>query len=87
MHITFNGPLVHHLLLREVEDSKLNAVSVNLFGNKCRFGRKEFYLITELKYRRRIVKKHRNYARLKTLYFKDKVGILVSEFEDMYEKA
>ncbi|XP_022156659.1 uncharacterized protein LOC111023508 [Momordica charantia] len=47
--LVFNGPLVHNILLREVEDSTVDSISFNLFGRKVSFGRREFDLISGLK--------------------------------------
>lgn len=62
-------------------------VNVDLLVNKCTFGRKEFDLITRLKYERRTIRKHEYYTKLRTLYFYDRVHISVRNFEDMYKKV
>ncbi|KAL4029994.1 hypothetical protein IC575_008225 [Cucumis melo] len=47
-NIVFNGPLIHYLLLREVEDEGKDYISFLLGGIVCTFGRREFNIITGL---------------------------------------
>ncbi|KAL4037543.1 hypothetical protein IC575_001140 [Cucumis melo] len=48
LNIVFNGPLIHYLLLREVEDEGKDSISFLLGGVVCTFGRREFNIITGL---------------------------------------
>ncbi|KAL0551486.1 hypothetical protein IC582_010574 [Cucumis melo] len=48
LNIVFNGPLIHYLLLREVEDEGKDYISFLLEGVVCIFGRREFNIITGL---------------------------------------
>ncbi|KAL0536870.1 hypothetical protein IC582_025833 [Cucumis melo] len=48
LNIVFNGPLIHYLLLREVEDEGNDSISFLLGGVVCTFGRREFNIITAL---------------------------------------
>ncbi|KAL0551780.1 hypothetical protein IC582_010869 [Cucumis melo] len=48
LNIVFNGPLIHYLLLREVEDEGKDCISFLLGGIVCTFVRREFNIITGL---------------------------------------
>ncbi|KAL0536264.1 hypothetical protein IC582_025207 [Cucumis melo] len=48
LNIIFNGPLIHYLLLREVEDEGKDCISFLLGGVVCTFCRREFNIITGL---------------------------------------
>ena len=48
MDIIFNSRLVHHILLREVEDDKANAMTFDLNGTIVTFSKEEFLLVTRL---------------------------------------
>ncbi|KAL0561749.1 hypothetical protein IC582_002190 [Cucumis melo] len=48
LNIVFNGPLIHYLLLREVEDEGKDSISFLLGGVVCTFGRREFNIVTGL---------------------------------------
>ncbi|KAL0534036.1 hypothetical protein IC582_028313 [Cucumis melo] len=50
LNIVFNGPLIHYLLLREVEDEGKDSISFLLGGIVCTFGRREFNIIIGLWY-------------------------------------
>ncbi|XP_022158660.1 uncharacterized protein LOC111025123 [Momordica charantia] len=85
--LVFNGSLVHNILLREVEDSTTDSISFNLFGRKVSFGRREFDLISGLKYDGSLVKKDTHVHRLRALYFNDRFDLVLSDLEDLYEAA
>lgn len=55
--LVFKRPLIHSLLLREVEESSPDTISLNLFGSKVSFGWREFDLINGLKYSRAPIRK------------------------------
>ena len=48
LNIVFNGPLIHYLLLREVEDERNDHISFMIGGVVCTFGRREFNIMTSL---------------------------------------
>ncbi|KAL4021090.1 hypothetical protein IC575_019879 [Cucumis melo] len=48
LNIVFNGPLIHYLLLREVEDEGKDYISFLLGGVVCTFGWREFNIIMGL---------------------------------------
>lgn len=78
MDLVFNRPLVHHLLLMEVEDSYLDMITMDILGNRVSFGYIEFDLITSLKYRRRAVRKASSCVRLRKLYLSDRTNLIVT---------
>ncbi|XP_022157998.1 uncharacterized protein LOC111024595 [Momordica charantia] len=82
--LVFNGPLIHSVLLREVEESTPDTISFNLFWTKVSFGRREFDIISGLKYYRSPVRKITYPQRLRTLYFNNSTDLLLSELEKMY---
>ncbi|XP_038885907.1 uncharacterized protein LOC120076213 [Benincasa hispida] len=48
MDIIFNSPLVHYILLREVEDDRKDAMTFNLNGMVVTFTKEDFLLVTGL---------------------------------------
>ncbi|XP_022156465.1 uncharacterized protein LOC111023353 [Momordica charantia] len=85
--LVFNGPLIHNILLREVEDSTPNTISFNLFGRRVSFGRREFDLISGLHYDRSPVRKVTHSHKLRTLYFNDRTNDVLSDFVKLYIAA
>lgn len=51
MDIVFNCLLIHHLLLREVNESRPNVISFELLENKVSFSERKFNLMTSLRLR------------------------------------
>ncbi|XP_022159253.1 uncharacterized protein LOC111025667 [Momordica charantia] len=85
LDLVFNVSLIHKILLREIEDSSTpNTISFNLFGSKVLFRRREFDIISGLKYDRSPVRKDTSPHRLRALYFNDSNDILLSDFEKIY---
>ncbi|XP_022141672.1 uncharacterized protein LOC111011977 [Momordica charantia] len=84
VELVLNGPLLHNLLLRELENSRADVITMDVLGNRVSFGFSEFCLITGLKDSRRPIRKDTSPKRLRKLYFDDKVDILLSEFEARY---
>lgn len=84
MNVVFNGPLLHHLLLREVEEPRDDLISFNLFGNRVSFGKREFDLITGLRHTMNRVDEDVRNRRLRILYFQDKASVKCSELEKIF---
>ncbi|XP_022157016.1 uncharacterized protein LOC111023842 [Momordica charantia] len=84
MDVVFNGPLIHHLLLREVEEPRQDVISFDLFGKRVSFGKREFDLITGLSHRMNRVDNHIPGRRLRARYFKDSVKVKCSELEKIF---
>ncbi|XP_022155158.1 uncharacterized protein LOC111022300 [Momordica charantia] len=84
MDVVFNGPLIHHLLLREVEEPRQDIISFDLFGKRVSFGKREFDLITGLSYRMIRVDNDIPGRRLRARYFKDSVRVKCSELEKIF---
>ncbi|KAL0557075.1 hypothetical protein IC582_005593 [Cucumis melo] len=84
LNIVFNGPLIHYLLLREVEDEGKNYISFLLRGVVCTFGRREFNIITGLWGPKEESIQLVGNSRLLEKFFKDKECIYVSDLEDIF---
>ncbi|KAL0549166.1 hypothetical protein IC582_013647 [Cucumis melo] len=84
LNIVFNGPLIHYLLLREVEDEGKDSISFLLGGVVCTFGRRQFNIITGLwGPKEDYIQLVRN-SRLLEKFFKDKECVYVSDLEDIF---
>ncbi|KAL4016539.1 hypothetical protein IC575_024191 [Cucumis melo] len=84
LNIVFNGPLIHYLLLREVEDEEKDSISFLLGGVVCTFGRREFNIITGLWGPKEDYIQLVGNSRLLEKFFKDKECIYVSDLEDIF---
>ncbi|KAL0533928.1 hypothetical protein IC582_028203 [Cucumis melo] len=84
LNIVFNGPLIHYLLLREVEDEGKDSISFLLGGVVCTFGRREFNIITGLWGPKEDYIQLVGNSRLLEKFFKDKECIYVSDLEDIF---
>ncbi|KAL4035296.1 hypothetical protein IC575_003977 [Cucumis melo] len=84
LNIVFNGPLIHYLLLREVEDEGKDSISFLLGGVVCTFGRREFNIITELWGPKEDYIQLVGNSRLLEKFFKDKECVYVSDLEDIF---
>ncbi|KAL0537349.1 hypothetical protein IC582_026327 [Cucumis melo] len=84
LNIVFNGPLIHYLLLREVEDEGKDSISFLLGGVVCTFGRREFNIITGLWGPKEDYIQLVGNSRLLEKFFKDKECVYVSDLEDIY---
>lgn len=84
LSIKFNGPLVHLILLREIEESRPNVVSYNILGKKVSFGKEEFDLITGLRHSTTTIRRQIDGNRLRTLYLDDSISIKCEDFEEIY---
>ncbi|KAL0553844.1 hypothetical protein IC582_007748 [Cucumis melo] len=84
LNIVFNGPLIHYLLLREVEDEGKDSISFLLGGVVCTFGRREFNIITGLWGPKEDYIQLVGNSRLLEKFFKDKKCIYVSDLEDIF---
>ncbi|KAL0557069.1 hypothetical protein IC582_005587 [Cucumis melo] len=78
------GPLIHYLLLREVEDKGKNYISFLLRGVVCTFCRIEFNIITGLLDPKEEFIQLVGNSRLLEKFFKDKECIYVSDLEDIF---
>ncbi|KAL0544009.1 hypothetical protein IC582_019120 [Cucumis melo] len=84
LNIVFNGPLIHYLLLREVEDEEKDSISFLLGGVVCTFGRREFNIITGLWGPKEDYIQLVGNSRLLEKFFKDKECIYVSDLDDIF---
>ncbi|KAL0556968.1 hypothetical protein IC582_005486 [Cucumis melo] len=84
LNIVFNGPLIHYLLLREVEDEGKDSISFLLGGVVCTSGRREFNIITGLWGPKEDYIQLVGNSRLLEKFFKDKECIYVSDLEDIF---
>ncbi|KAL0537547.1 hypothetical protein IC582_026525 [Cucumis melo] len=84
LNIVFNGPLIHYLLLREVEDEGKDSISFLLGGVVCTFDRREFNIITGLWGPKEDYIQLVGNSRLLEKFFKDKECIYVSDLEDIF---
>ncbi|KAL4030458.1 hypothetical protein IC575_008695 [Cucumis melo] len=84
LNIVFNGPLIHYLLLREVEDEGKDSISFLLGGVVCTFGRREFNIITGLWGSKEDYIQFVGNSRLLEKFFKDKECVYVSDLEDIF---
>ncbi|KAL0544158.1 hypothetical protein IC582_019270 [Cucumis melo] len=84
LNIVFNGPLIHYLLLREVEDEGKDSISFLLGGVVCTYGRREFNIITGLWGPKEDYIQLVGNSRLLEKFFKDKECIYVSDLEDIF---
>ncbi|KAL4021790.1 hypothetical protein IC575_020607 [Cucumis melo] len=84
LNIVFNGPLIHYLLLREVEDEGNDSISFLLGGVVCTFGRREFNIITGLWGPKEDYIQLVGNSRLLEKFFKDKECIYVSDLKDIF---
>ncbi|KAL4035781.1 hypothetical protein IC575_004488 [Cucumis melo] len=84
LNIVFNGPLIHYLLLREVEDEGKDSISFLLGGVVCTFGRREFNIITGLWGPIEDYIQLVGNSRLLEKFFKDKECVYVSDLEDIF---
>ncbi|KAL0546068.1 hypothetical protein IC582_015973 [Cucumis melo] len=84
LNIVFNGPLIHYLLLREVEDEGKDSISFLLGGVVCTFGRREFNIITGLWGPKEDYIQLVGNSRLLEKFFKDKECVYVSDLEDIF---
>ncbi|KAL4014344.1 hypothetical protein IC575_026546 [Cucumis melo] len=84
LNIVFNGPLIHYLLLREVEDEGKDSISFLLGGVVCTFGRREFNIITGLWGPKEDYIQFVGNSRLLEKFFKDKECVYVSDLEDIF---
>ncbi|KAL0533472.1 hypothetical protein IC582_030312 [Cucumis melo] len=84
LNIVFNGPLIHYLLLREVEDEGKDSISFLLGGVVCTFGRREFNIITGLWGPKEDYIQLVGNSRLLEKFFKDKGCVYVSDLEDIF---
>ncbi|KAL0545995.1 hypothetical protein IC582_015899 [Cucumis melo] len=84
LNIVFNGPLIHYLLLREVEDEVKDSISFLLGGVVCTFGRREFNIITGLWGPKEDYIQLVGNSRLLEKFFKDEECVYVSDLEDIF---
>ncbi|KAA0055899.1 Ulp1-like peptidase [Cucumis melo var. makuwa] len=84
LNIVFNGPLIHYLLLRKVEDEGKDSISFLLGGVVCTFGRREFNIITGLWSPKEDYIQLVGNSRLLEKFFKDEECIYVSDLEDIF---
>ncbi|KAL4018071.1 hypothetical protein IC575_021661 [Cucumis melo] len=84
LNIVFNGPLIHYLLLREVEDEGKDSISFLLGGVVCTFGRREFNIVTGLWGPKEDYIQLGGNSRLLEKFFKDKECVYVSDLEDIF---
>ncbi|KAL4021546.1 hypothetical protein IC575_020349 [Cucumis melo] len=84
LNIVFNGPLIHYLLLREVEDEGKDSISFLLGGVVCTFGRREFNIVTGLWGPKEDYIQLGGNSRLLMKFFKDKECVYVSDLEDIF---
>ncbi|KAL0557180.1 hypothetical protein IC582_005698 [Cucumis melo] len=84
LNIVFNEPLIHYLLLREVEDEGKDSISFLLGGVVCTFGRREFNIITGLWGPKEDYIQLVGNSRLLEKFFKDKECVYVSDLEDIF---
>ncbi|KAL0544341.1 hypothetical protein IC582_019454 [Cucumis melo] len=84
LNIVFNGPLIHYLLLREVEDEGKDYISFLLGGVVCTFGWREFNIIMGLWGSKEESIQLVGNSRLLEKFFKDKECIYVSDLEDIF---
>ncbi|KAL0551375.1 hypothetical protein IC582_010461 [Cucumis melo] len=84
LNIVFNGPLIHYLLLREVEDEGKDSISFLLGGVVCTFGRREFNIITGLWGPKKDYIQLVGNSRLLEKFFKDKECVYVRDLEDIF---
>ncbi|KAL0560777.1 hypothetical protein IC582_001190 [Cucumis melo] len=84
LNIVFNGPLIHYLLLREVEDEGKDSISFLLGGVVCTFGRREFNIVTGLWGPKEDYIQLVGNSRLLEKFFKDKECVYVSDLEDIF---
>nr|AAS91798.1 Ulp1-like peptidase [Cucumis melo]AAU04774.1 Ulp1 peptidase-like [Cucumis melo] len=84
LNIVFNGPLIHYLLLREVEDEGKDSISFLLGGVVCTFGRREFNIVTGLWGPKEDYIQLGGNSRLLEKFFKDKDCVYVSDLEDIF---
>ncbi|KAL0534588.1 hypothetical protein IC582_028879 [Cucumis melo] len=84
LNIVFNGPLIHYLLLKEVEDEGKDSISFLLGGVVCTFGRREFNIIIGLWGPKEDYIQLVGNSRLFEKFFKDKECIYVSDLEDIF---
>ncbi|KAL4011188.1 hypothetical protein IC575_028237 [Cucumis melo] len=84
LNIVFNGPLIHYLLLSEVEDEGNDSISFLLRGVVCTFGRREFNIITGLWGPKEDYIQLVGNSRLLEKFFKDKECVYVSDLEDIF---
>ncbi|KAL0534268.1 hypothetical protein IC582_028557 [Cucumis melo] len=84
LNIVFNGPLIHYLLLRLVEDGGKDSISFLLGGVVCTFGRREFNIITGLWGPKEDYIQLVGNSRLLEKFFKDKECVYVSDLEDIF---
>ncbi|KAL0534840.1 hypothetical protein IC582_029137 [Cucumis melo] len=84
LNIVFNGPLIHYLLLREVEDKGNDYISFLLGDVVYTFGRREFNIITgQCGPKEESIQLVGN-SRLLEKFFKDKECIYPSDLEDIF---
>ena len=84
LNFVFNGPLIHYLLLREVEDEGNDHISFLLGGVVCTFGRREFNIVTCLwGLKKEFIQLVENSIFLEK-FFKNKESIYVSELYDIF---
>ncbi|XP_022156117.1 uncharacterized protein LOC111023081 [Momordica charantia] len=84
MDIVFNGPLIHHLLLKEVEEPREDVISFDLLRKRVSCGKREFDLITELRHKMHRVDNDIPSRRLRARYFKDSVRVKCNELEKIF---
>ncbi|XP_038904324.1 uncharacterized protein LOC120090678 [Benincasa hispida] len=91
--LVFNGLLCHYILLKEVEEDKEDVISFKLLGKKVSFGREEFDIVTNLRYRpRHVVEFDEDIAlKLGKLYFGNRINMngveLDKDFSDFEFKS
>ncbi|KAL0549624.1 hypothetical protein IC582_014110 [Cucumis melo] len=84
LNIVFNGPLIHYLPLREVEDEGKDSISFLLGGVVCTFGRREFNIITGLWGPKEDYIQLVGNSQLLEKFFKDMECIYVNDLEDIF---
>ncbi|KAL0548375.1 hypothetical protein IC582_012824 [Cucumis melo] len=84
LNIVFNGPLIHYLLLREVEDERNDYISFLLEGVVCTFDRREFNIITGLWGAKDESIQLVGNSRLLEKFFKDKECIYGSDLDNIF---
>ncbi|XP_031744033.1 uncharacterized protein LOC116404765 isoform X2 [Cucumis sativus] len=84
LNIIFNGPLIHYLLLREVEDERVDHISFKIGEVVCSFGRREFNMMTGLWSSQPEPIDLVGNSRLLEKFFEQKKCIYISDLEDTF---
>lgn len=85
--LVLNGHLCHYILLREVREDREDVISFKLLGTKVSFGRNEFDIVTQLRYRlRSVVEFEQDRAlKLRRLYLGDKTNMKGNELDKDFQ--